>query len=522
MNSKLQFFRVFSSRRFSSHPTNVLASNRVSSSSWVHTRPETPRSAPESENFRSVADECQTNESAHKVQNFLKNKMGSSVEAIEGALDKCGWSLNDELVLNVLIRHRSDWHPAYIFFNWATRRATGYSPGSRVYNEMLDILGKLKRFDEVAQLLDEMSDRKGLFNERSYGIVVHRYAAAHKVEEAKDFFYRRPDFGLEMDSIAFQTLLMALCRYKHVEVAELLFRSANSRQFCGTDIKTRNIILNGWCVLGSLKEAKRFWNDIITSRCKPDRFTYGIFINSLTKAGKLSSAVKLFRSMWEKGCDPDVAICNCIIDALCFKKKIPEALEIFREMNERNCLPDVATYNSLIKHLCKIQRMEKVYELLDEMEQKKGDCMPNGRTYGYLLKSVKAPEEVPKLVERMERNGCKMTGDVYNLILSLYVKWDLKERVKSTWNDMEKNGMGPDQRSYTIMIHGLYDKEVLDESLKFYNEMKSKGMVPEPRTVLLVNAMNIKLKEKRSKPATVSAEASGGTKGRRIMSGERK
>ena len=47
-----------------------------------------------------------------------------------------------------------------------------------------------------------------------------RYAGAHKVEEAVSMFFRRKEFGLELDSEAFRTLLMWLCRYKHVEDAE--------------------------------------------------------------------------------------------------------------------------------------------------------------------------------------------------------------------------------------------------------------------------------------------------------------
>ncbi|KAK9269180.1 hypothetical protein L1049_000949 [Liquidambar formosana] len=140
--------------------------------------------------------------------------------------------------------------------------------------------------------------------------------------------------------------------------------------------------------------------------------------------------------------------------------------------------------------------MEKVYELLDEMEQKKGSCLPNARTYGYLLKSMKKPEEVPELLERMERNGRKMTDDTYNLILKLYMDWECEERVRSTWAEMERNGVGPDRRSYTIMIHGLYDKGSIEDALHYFSEMISKGMVPEPRTIFLVNAMNAKLKER--------------------------
>jgi len=426
-------------------------------------------------------------------QNLLKDFSDHSNEELEQALDACGLSLSDDLVLNVLRRHSSDWKPASRFFNWVSTRSNpnGYSPGSGAYNEMLGILGKMNRFDELHQVLDEMSKR-GLMNERSYGIVVHRYASAHRVHDAIDFFYNRKHYGLKLDLIAFQTLLMSLCRYKHVEVAEFLFHSKKGEfQY---DIKTWNIILNGWCVLGIFRETKRFWNEIIRSKCKPDKVTYATFINSLCKSGKIHAAAKLFYAMWERGCTPDVVICNSLIDGLCFKKKIPEAIQIFREMNDKDCQPNVATYNCLIKHLCKIQRMEKVFELLGEMEEKGGSFSPNARTYSYLLSSSKKPEEISKMLERMKKNGCKMTGDAYNLVLRLYMKWNCEELVQSTWTEMERDGMGPDQRSYTIMIHGLYNQERIEDAMNYFNKMTSKEMVPEQRTMLLVNAMKLKLK----------------------------
>ncbi|KAI3509820.1 hypothetical protein L1887_25343 [Cichorium endivia] len=446
---------------------------------------------------------------ALEVQGLLKQiNVQKPVNEIEQALNRLELSLNEDLVLNVLRRHRSDWKSAYIFFNWLSN-ASGYSPGTGSYNEILDILGRMKRFNEVSQLLDEMSKRnKSLINERTYGTVVNRYAAAHMIEEATDFFYKRQQFGLDLDLIAFQTLLLSLCRYKHVEAAEFLFHSKKNE--FRHNIKTMNIILNGWCVLGSLREAKRFWNDIITSKHKPDKFTYAIFINSLTKSGKISTAVKLFQAMWEKGCTPDVTICNTIIDGLCFKKRIPQALEIFREMNERDCSPNVTTYNSLIKHLCKIRRMDKVNELLTEMKEKGGECAPNDRTYGYLLNVAKSVEEVVGIKEGMERSGVKMMGDGYNLMLRLFMGWGDEERVKSTWREMERCGVGPDQRSYTVMVHGLYDKGRLEDALVYYNKMVSKGMVLEPRTKLLVQAINIKLKEGDYKSVVESCEYKNG------------
>ncbi|CAL9044002.1 unnamed protein product [Musa banksii] len=423
---------------------------------------------------------------AMMIQKILKSHENST--ELPSVLDKCNIQLTEDLVVNVLRRHRSDWKPAMSFFNWASMQ-NDYKHGSRAYNEMLGILGRMKQIGLMRQTFDEIPRDidPSIINDKTFAILMNRYAGTHKVEEAIEIFYKRREYGFELDMIGFQTLLMSLCRYKHVEEAEALFLQKQD-EFPPV-IKSRNIILNGWCVLGSLCETKRVWNDIISSGCKPDLFTYGIFINALTKAGKLGSAVNLFTSMWKKGCNPDVTICNCIIDALCFKKRIPQALEIFSEMNERGCLPDVATYNSLIKHLCKIRRMQKVHELLDDMEQK--GCLPNTITYSYILKTMEKPEEVSPLLLRMERTGCRIDADTYNLILNLYLHWNYQQGVRSVWAEMKRSGLGPDQRSYTVRIHRLHSQGKLDEALEFYSEMRSKGMTPEPRTRLLVKAIHL-------------------------------
>ncbi|KAK3034996.1 hypothetical protein RJ639_033374 [Escallonia herrerae] len=503
LNPRFRPLKVFSRNTgmtFKSHPSTRLSNNHPHSilpclliRYFRHRN--SHHSPADHHEFVNSDENSTTDNEAINLKNVLKTEGNKPAIEIERALTRCKPTLTEDLVLNVLRRHRSDWKPAYTFFNWVSKdgRGSGYSPGSAVFDEILDILGRMKRFEEVHQLLDEMYQRKGTIDETTFGIVLNRHAAAHKVDDTIELFYKRKEFGLEIDLAAFQTLLLSLCRYKHVEVAETLYHTKKNE--FRPETKTTNIILNGWCVLGNLREAKRVWKDILASECKPDRFTYGIFVHALTKNGKINTALKLFRAMWKEGSNPDLAICNCIIDGLCFKKRIPEALEIFNEMNECKCLPNAATYNSLIKHLCKIRRMNKVYELLNEMEQKGEGCSPNARTYVYLLKYTKKPEEVFEVLERMERSGCKMNSDMYNMVLRLFMDWDSQERVKSTWVEMGRSSLGPDRRSYTIMIHGLYDKGRMEDALYYFNEMTSKGMIPEPRTRGLVKAINVKAQD---------------------------
>ncbi|CAH8293229.1 unnamed protein product [Eruca vesicaria subsp. sativa] len=431
----------------------------------------------------------QDNQSSVDVHNVLKNHRGSSPEEIERILVKCGIVLTEGLILEVVNRNRSDWKPAYTL-SQLIRKQSVYLSSSSVYNEILDVLGKMRRFQEFHQVFDEMPKRDA----KTYEVLLNRYAAAHKVDEAVKVFERRREFGIEDDSVAFYVLLKWLCRYKHVEFAETLFCS-RGREFVGCDIKVMNIILNGWCVLGNVHEAKRFWKDIIASKCRPDVVSYGTMINALTKKGKVGKAMELYRAMWETGRDPDVKICNNVIDALCFKKRIPEAFGVFKKMSEKGCSPNVATYNSLLKHLCKLRRTEKVWELVEEMEEKGGSCSPNDVTFGYLLKYSQKPEDVEVVLGRVRKNMCEMTSDLYNLVFRLYVQWGDEEKAREVWNEMERSGLGPDQRTYTVMVHGLHTKGKIREALSYYRDMMSRGMVPEPRTEILLNQVKAKPKD---------------------------
>ncbi|TVU21888.1 hypothetical protein EJB05_31559 [Eragrostis curvula] len=439
--------------------------------------------------FHASADTPDGSRDVNAIE-ILRILKSSGTDADLGdALCQFAHEMDEDVVLKVLQKQRSNWQVALGFFNWAAG-LPGYAHGSRAYTEMLDILGRMKKVKQMTQLFDKIpEERHGVVvTNRMFAVLLNRLAGAHKVQEAIDMFYRRKDYGFEVDLVGFQILLMSLCRYKHVEEAEALF--CQKKDEFPHVIKSWNIVLNGWCVKGSLRDAQRIWNEIIASKLRPDLITYGTFINALTKDGRTSPAVKLFNSMREKGIDPDVAICNCIIDHLCFKKKIPEALEIFGEMNDQYCQADVATYNTLIKHLCKIKRMEKVYELLNEMEVK--GCAPNNRTYSYILKMTEKPKDVIALMQRMEESGCKPDSDTYNLLLNLYVNWEYEKGVRQVWEEMERSGSGPDQRSFTIMVHGLHSQGKLDEALQYYTTMKLRGMIPEPRTRILVKSIYLK------------------------------
>jgi pentatricopeptide repeat protein len=92
----------------------------------------------------------------------------------------------------------------------------------------------------------------------------------------------------------------------------------------------------------------------------------------------------------------------------------------------------------------------------------------------------------------MEESACNLDSDTYNLILNLYISMKYEKGIQLLWEEMERNGSGPDQRSFTVMVHGLHSQGKLDQALQCYTTMKSRGMTPESRTRILVKEIHMK------------------------------
>ncbi|KAL5222588.1 hypothetical protein ABZP36_027301 [Zizania latifolia] len=94
-------------------------------------------------------------------------------------------------------------------------------------------------------------------------------------------------------------------------------------------------------------------------------------------------------------------------------------------------------------------------------------------------------------------------------------RWKYEKGVQVLWDEMEKNGSGPDQRSFTIMVRGLHSHGKLDKALQYYRMMESIGMTPEPWTKILVKAIGVKrepggVEEEEVATCIVSQQQKGG------------
>ncbi|KAH9311092.1 hypothetical protein KI387_026127, partial [Taxus chinensis] len=182
-----------------------------------------------------------------------KEKSFQKFEKSTKDLDDCGVKVSEGLIEQVFKKFSTDWSSALGFFKWAGSQP-GYRHTQEAYNTMVDILGKMKQFQEMWKLVEEMKLVGGLISLRTFTKVIRRYGGAEKWEEAIRAFNEMEEFGIEMDTAAMNVLLDVLCKEKTAEHVWDVF--VDFKDKIPPDAHTFNALIHGWCKAKKFEEAE--------------------------------------------------------------------------------------------------------------------------------------------------------------------------------------------------------------------------------------------------------------------------
>uniref|UniRef100_A0A7N0TJN6 PROP1-like PPR domain-containing protein n=1 Tax=Kalanchoe fedtschenkoi TaxID=63787 RepID=A0A7N0TJN6_KALFE len=436
-------------------------------------------------------DEVAGGRVAHDVEKLMSIFKDSDSDLSEKRrkLTACdGVGVSSKLVSEVLGSLRNDWESAFMFFLWAGKQP-GYKHSTREYHSMIYILGKMRKFDTAWSLVDEMSkvkddDGSSLVTQHTLLILIRRYCAVHDVGKAISTFHAHKRFKFDAGIEEFQNLLSALSRYKNMKDAEhLLYCNKDIYPFC---TKSFNIILNGWCSVGSPREAERCLKEMSKRRIPLDVITYASLISCYAKLRNMRKVWWLFDQLKKSNIEPDRKVYNAVISALARNRYVPQARQLIQTMEEKGIAPDVVTYNSIYMPLCKMRKANEARDVFNEMLQR--GLSPTLPSYHALFRILRTSDEVFLLLETMKEAGCNPNSDTYIMLIRKLCRWRQVDDVRKLWSRMFEDGISPDRSSYIVLIHGLFLNGKLEEANKFYAEMKEKLIRPEPMLDELLQA----------------------------------
>ncbi|KAH8495733.1 hypothetical protein H0E87_018790 [Populus deltoides] len=284
---------------------------------------------------------------ADKLSEILKKRY-SSEAAVVKALNESGIDATNELVSQILMRFDSHCVVAFGVFIWA-KNQTSYVHTPELYDYMIDILGKFKKFSLMWNLVEQMKGLNGYVSLATASKVMRRLAKARKYKDAIDVFRGIEKYGVSKDREALNVLMDALVKEGDVEDAHSAFLEFKD---CITlDCSSFNILIHGYC------KARMF---VVARKIMEEMEKHG-------QSGRIKDAWDVFEDMEKQGVCRNLWVYNTMISSACAHSQGGSALKLLERMEGDSCKPDVKTYAPLLKMCCRRKSVKLLKFLLSHM-----------------------------------------------------------------------------------------------------------------------------------------------------------
>ncbi|KAL5555534.1 hypothetical protein UlMin_037770 [Ulmus minor] len=416
-----------------------------------------------------------TDPEVEKFCKILKNRYPSPENVVE-ALEGCDLELSRAKIEQLLKRFSNDWIPAFGLFKWA-KTQTGYVHSPELYNFMVDVLGKSRKFKIMWELVEEMCQLEGYVSLVTMTRIIRRLARAGLYKEAIETFKGMERLGISKDISALNILMNSLVNFNRVKDAHEVF--LEFKETIPLNDQSFNILIHGWCKARKFDDARKTMEEMEKHGFNPNVVSYTSFIEMYGRDRDFTKIDAILDEMQTKGCYPTAVTYTIIIHAFGKARKKGEVLEVYEKMKKNGCVPSPSTYSSLVYSLGRIGKFKDACGVFEDMT--KQGVTPDLLTYNTMICcacSHRQEEAALKLLKKMEETSCKPNLQTYAPLLKMCCKRKRMKLLYFLLNHMFNNDVSIEAGTYSLLIHGLRNSGKLKQACFFFKEMVSKGFFP--------------------------------------------
>ncbi|KAJ1394029.1 Tetratricopeptide-like helical domain superfamily [Sesbania bispinosa] len=384
-----------------------------------------------------------------------------------------------------LIQAEKDIHKAVHIFDLATAEySNGFRHDHTTFGLMISKLVAVNQFRSAEGMLERMKQENCKVTEDIFLAICRGYGRVHSPLDAIRVFHKMEFFQLKPTQKSYLTIFDILVEENHVKRAIGFYREMREMGI-PPSVVSLNILIKALCKnKETIDAALRIFHEMPNRGCQPDSYTYGTLINGFCRLGQIGQAKELFEEMVEKDFLPSVVTYTSLIHGMCQSNNMDEAIRLLEEMKRNGIEPNVFTYSSLMDGLCKSGHSSQAMELLEIMVLKHHS--PNMVTYNTLInglcKEGKLSEAV-EILDRMRLQGLKPNAGLYGKIISGLCAARSYQEAANFIDEMVLAGISPNRATWSLhvkmhnmVVHGLCNNIDPSRAFQLYLSMRTRGI----------------------------------------------
>ncbi|KAK9081017.1 hypothetical protein Syun_030697 [Stephania yunnanensis] len=236
-------------------------------------------------------------------------------------------------------------------------------PANRItYNILLKGYCQQLRIDKAKELIRDMASDAGIRPDVvSYNILIDGCILVDDSAGALAYFNEMRAQGISPSKVSYTTLMKAFALSGQAKLAQKVFNEMVKDPRVKVDLVAWNMLVEGYCRLGLIEEAKKMVQRLREDGFHPDISTYGSLANGIALARKPGEALLLWNEIkgrFEGGKDktstpspppikPDEGLLDTLADVCVRAAFFKKALEIIACMEENGISPNKTKYKKI-------------------------------------------------------------------------------------------------------------------------------------------------------------------------------
>ncbi|GAB4856729.1 hypothetical protein Ancab_014643 [Ancistrocladus abbreviatus] len=204
------------------------------------------------------------------------------------------------------------------------------------YTTVISALLKAGSMDKARQVLAEMTRIGVPANRVTYNILLKGYCKQLQIEKAKELVREMAEnVGISPDVVSYNTLIDGCILVDDSAGALSYFNEMRARGITPTKI-SYTTLMKAFALSGQPKLANKVFDEMLKDpRVKVDQVAWNMLVEGYCRLGLVEEAKKVVQTMREHGFYPDVATYGSLANGIALARKPGEALLLWNEIKER-------------------------------------------------------------------------------------------------------------------------------------------------------------------------------------------